>query len=47
LGITAHYITAEWEMKSCVLQTPEVVQRHTAANVAKELQDIVQEWAIE
>jgi len=34
-------------MKSCVLQTREVVQRHIAANVAKELQDIVQEWAIE
>ena len=33
LGVTAHYITPTWELKSRSLQAREVKERHTADNV--------------
>ena len=47
LGVTAHYITPTWELKSCSLQTREVKERHTAENVAAELTHVVEEWGLQ
>ena len=43
LGLTVHFITQEWELMTRVLQTREVRDRHTAANIANDLQTIVEE----
>ena len=46
-GVTAHYITPTWELKSRSLQTREVKERHTAKNVAAELTHMVEEWGLQ
>ena len=46
LGVTVHLVTSDWELKSCVLQTREVKERHTAVNVAGELRSVAGEWKI-
>ena len=46
LGITAHFVTPNWELMSYVLQTREVEERHTAVNVAHLLQATAEEWKI-
>lgn len=33
--VTAHYITAEWEMRSPVLQTRQFYESHTSTNLAQ------------
>ena len=47
LEVTAHYITPTWELKSRSLQTREMKERHTAENVAAELNDVVEEWCFQ
>ncbi|KAK0141840.1 Zinc finger BED domain-containing protein 1 [Merluccius polli] len=45
--VTAHYITAEWEMKSPVLQTRPIYESHTGTNLAQVLTGAVAEWKLE
>ncbi|KAK0145655.1 Zinc finger BED domain-containing protein 1 [Merluccius polli] len=45
--VTAHYITAEWEMKSPVLQTRPLYESHTGTNLAQVLTGAVAEWKLE
>ncbi|KAK1895583.1 Zinc finger BED domain containing protein 1 [Dissostichus eleginoides] len=44
--ITCHYITDGWEMKSAVLQTRSSDERHTAQNIAAQLQAAAEEWGL-
>ncbi|KAL3973548.1 chromosome alignment-maintaining phosphoprotein 1 [Sarotherodon galilaeus] len=45
--VTAHYITAEWEIRSPVLQTRPLYESHTGTNLAHLLTEAVAEWRIE
>ena len=45
--VIAHYITAEWEIKSPVLQTRPLYESHTGTNLAQVLTGAVAEWKIE
>ena len=44
LGVTVHFITEDWEFVTHVLQVTEVRERHTAVNVAHDLQAISEKW---
>lgn len=45
--ITAHVITAEWEMASFVLQTCPLFETHSGTNIAQVLKEAVPEWNLE
>ncbi|KAJ8366496.1 hypothetical protein AAFF_G00353330 [Aldrovandia affinis] len=45
--VTAHYITAEWEMQSMVLQTRPLYESHTGTNLAQVLIEAEAEWELE
>lgn len=47
LTVTAHYITSEWEMRSCVLQTRPIYESHTSEHLSELLTDAVAEWKLE
>ncbi|KAI4817482.1 hypothetical protein KUCAC02_010879 [Chaenocephalus aceratus] len=44
ITITAHYITDTWEIKSRVLRTTIMPERHTAVNIAQRLKETIEEW---
>ena len=46
MTITAHCLTAKWDLKSLVLQTRELTEAHTGAYIASTLQDSADEWHI-
>lgn len=46
LTITAHYITAIWQMANHVLQTRAVYESHTSEHLAEILTEAVAEWKI-
>ncbi|KAJ8414397.1 hypothetical protein AAFF_G00052670 [Aldrovandia affinis] len=46
ISMTAHYLTATWEMKGKVLRTCLLPERHTAANIAQRLMDTIREWGL-
>lgn len=46
ITVTAHYIIATWELKSKVLCTTLMPERHTAPNIAGRLSEIIEEWGI-
>lgn len=45
--ITAHVISAEWELAGFVLQTWPLLESHTGANIAGALKEAVAEWQLE
>ncbi|XP_064414915.1 E3 SUMO-protein ligase ZBED1-like [Latimeria chalumnae] len=45
MTVTCHYIE-NWELQSAVLQTESVAERHTAENLAKKLNTIVEKWGL-
>lgn len=47
MSVTVHYISSKWEMKHHYLQTRKVEERHTAENLAAELQAVLKEWGLE
>ncbi len=47
LTVTAHCITSEWEMRSCVLQTRPIYESHTSEHLSEMLTDAVAEWKLE
>ncbi|XP_040188247.1 E3 SUMO-protein ligase ZBED1-like [Rana temporaria] len=46
ITITAHFITADWEMRSPVLQTRPLYESHTSAHLAQVLTEAVDEWKL-
>ena len=47
LTVTAHFITAEWEIKSHDLQTCPLKISHTRVNLGGELKEVVAVWKLE
>ncbi|KAK3890989.1 hypothetical protein Pcinc_005154 [Petrolisthes cinctipes] len=46
ITITAHYISPEWSLKSCVLETARMKKEHTAENIANYIRRVCEEWDI-
>ncbi|KAJ8364707.1 hypothetical protein SKAU_G00135380 [Synaphobranchus kaupii] len=46
ITVTAHYITDSWELKSRVLRTTIMPERHTAVNIAQRLKETIEEWGL-
>lgn len=46
ITVSAHYISPEWNLLSCVLETPGMPERHTGQNIADRLAEIADRWAI-
>ena len=46
ITVSAHYISPEWHLLSCVLETPGMPERHTGQNIADRLVEIADRWAI-
>ena len=44
ITVTCHFLTPEWELKSCVLATCQVKMDHTAENISAELIKLANEW---
>ena len=47
ITITAHYISDEWKIESNVLCTSEMAERHTGANIALRIQEVLEVWNIQ
>lgn len=47
LGITAHFLTADWELRSVLLAFAELQGRHTAENIAATLYSVIKDFGIE
>ena len=47
MTITAHYISDEWKIESNVLCTCEMAERHTGANIALRIQEVLEVWNIQ
>ena len=46
MTVTAHYINVDWELRSAVLQTVLMPERHTGTNIATRLENCVDEFQI-
>ena len=46
LTATAHYIDESFEMKSRVLQTVAMPERHTGVNIAERLTSVIQKFGV-
>ena len=44
IGVTAHYIDQSWCLRSLVLSTEAMEERHTAVNISQRLREISMEW---
>ena len=47
ITVTEHHITDAWEMKTNVLMTRAMPERHTGENIANRLKDCVEEFRVE
>jgi hypothetical protein len=47
LAVTAHFFTADWELRSELLSFRELEGRHTGENISKELYDVIKEFGIQ
>lgn len=47
IAVTCHFISSEWQMKSAVLKTSYMKERHTAANISNVLQATFAEYNID
>uniref|UniRef100_UPI003AAD97D9 E3 SUMO-protein ligase ZBED1-like n=1 Tax=Centroberyx gerrardi TaxID=166262 RepID=UPI003AAD97D9 len=46
LGVTCHFLGEDWEMESHSLTTMSLEERHTAANIAEWLEDVIAKFDI-
>lgn len=46
ISITAHFITRDWQLISCLLSCFHYSERHTSANLYEQIQNIAREWGI-
>lgn len=44
--VTGHFITSNWEIKSVVLETVQLLKDHTSETIVSELTRIAEEWEI-
>ena len=44
LSVTLHYINNEWELKHFLLEIGEMVEQHTAINLANYLEEVLDRW---
>ena len=47
ISLTAHFISADWQMVSCVLATSPFPEQHTGINIAEKLKEIVISYDID
>ncbi len=47
LGLTIHYLTASWELKSKCLETVFTPESHMADKLAEALRSMLQEWSLD
>ena len=47
LAMTAHFFTADWELRSELLSFKELEGRHTGENISEELYEVVKEFGIQ
>ena len=47
IAVTAHYVTAEFRLGSCLLECIRYTERHTADNLCTELRRLITEWSLE
>lgn len=47
LGVTTHFLTMEWELRSVLLAFPELQGHHTAENTADTLYTVIKDFGIE
>jgi hypothetical protein len=47
IGVTFHTITNEWELQHFTLQNKELPDQHTADNLAKALQNALEQWKLD
>ena len=47
MTVTAHFVNKNHELKTYVLQTRELDERHTAEDLASELQKCATEWGLD
>ena len=45
-GLTIHYVDQEFKLRSHLLETREFPESHTGANIAEELESIMDEWKL-
>ena len=45
-GLTVHYVDQEFNLQSHLLETKEFPESHTGANIAEELETIMDEWKL-
>ena len=46
ISATAHFITPEWELSSCVLQTLHFPESHTGVHVSEKLKEICSNFSV-
>ncbi|KAL7882925.1 hypothetical protein SRHO_G00005830 [Serrasalmus rhombeus] len=46
ITVTCHYTDENWQLKSVVLITTNMLDRHTADNLADKLNDVVETWGL-
>ena len=47
LSYTVHYISTKWKLETKCLQTLYFPADHTAEDIAKTLQDILEQWGLD
>ena len=46
ITVTAHFISSSWELKTCLLQTTNFPENHTADNICEKLQEILSNFNV-
>ena len=46
LGITVHFIDAEWKLRSFILATDSFLERNAACNIAKAYDDVIERFKL-
>ncbi len=47
ISLTVHYITSDWSLNSCCIQTSFFPDDHTGENIASGLKQFLQEWNLD
>ena len=44
ISVTLHFINNDWELKCFLLETGEMIEQHTAVNLANYLEEVIAHW---
>ena len=47
LSLTVHFISTNWELKSCCLDTVPLLSDHTGQNIVETLKDVLTNWNLD